>query len=89
MRPNEFIGARTPWTLRSDLSWYRTQRLAGRLLIIAGVSTMVTAVVRPQASTGILVVMLIVSGLVAAAYSYVVWRNDPSRRGDDAQHLFE
>jgi uncharacterized membrane protein len=32
-RPNFFIGVRTPWTLSSDLSWDKTHRMLGRLLV--------------------------------------------------------
>lgn len=88
-QPNEFIGARTPWTLRSDLSWHRTHRLAGWLLIATGIATVVTAAARPDAAMGVLVAMLIASGLVAAVYSYVVWRHDPARRGDESPRLLD
>jgi uncharacterized membrane protein len=29
IRPNWFVGVRTPWTLSSKLSWDKTHRLAG------------------------------------------------------------
>lgn len=31
VRPNYFIGIRTPWTLHSELVWRRTHRFSGRL----------------------------------------------------------
>ncbi len=33
VRSNFFFGVRTPWTLSSELSWERTNRLAGHLLV--------------------------------------------------------
>lgn len=78
-QPNEFIGVRTPWTYRSDLSWYRTHRLAGQLLILCGLATIVTAVVRPSAAMPMMVGTVIAAGLVSVVYSYVVWRSDGAR----------
>jgi uncharacterized membrane protein len=34
---NAWMGIRTPWTLASDAVWIRTHRLAGRLLVAAGI----------------------------------------------------
>ncbi|HEX8563572.1 MAG TPA: SdpI family protein [Flavobacterium sp.] len=36
VRPNYFIGFRTPWTLENEQVWKKTHRLAGRLWIIGG-----------------------------------------------------
>jgi uncharacterized membrane protein len=37
VRPNYFIGIRTPWTLESELIWNKTHRLGGRMWIVGGV----------------------------------------------------
>lgn len=37
IKPNYFIGIRTPWTLESPDIWKKTHRLAGRLWMIGGV----------------------------------------------------
>jgi uncharacterized membrane protein len=36
IRPNWFVGVRTPWTLSSKLSWDKTHRLAGWLFVLMG-----------------------------------------------------
>jgi uncharacterized membrane protein len=36
LKPNYFIGFRTPWTLENEDTWKRTHRLAGRLWMIGG-----------------------------------------------------
>jgi hypothetical protein len=80
-RPNFFIGVRTPWTLTSDLAWERTHRLAGRLLVLVGVWGVVAAfVLNGVALAFALSAPLIGVALLACAYSYFVWRNDPDRR---------
>jgi uncharacterized membrane protein len=35
LRPNYFIGLRTPWTLESEDNWIKTHRLTGKIWVIA------------------------------------------------------
>jgi len=80
MRPNWFMGVRTPWTLSSDLSWDKTQRLAGWFLMLTGLATMVTAfALIPRWAPVVLVGGLGVSAPVVIVYSWMVWKNDPAR----------
>ena len=37
VRPNYFIGIRTPWTLESEQTWKKTHRLGGRMWMAGGV----------------------------------------------------
>lgn len=37
VRPNYFIGIRTPWTLGNEQVWKNTHRLGGRLWVVGGV----------------------------------------------------
>jgi uncharacterized membrane protein len=37
VRRNPIIGVRTPWTLRSDENWARTQRVAGYTMVLGGI----------------------------------------------------
>jgi uncharacterized membrane protein len=79
-RPNWFAGVRTPWTLSSDITWEKTNRLGGRLFVVVGLIGAVAAWLLPPA----LVLPGIVGGVVAAsvvsiAYSWMVWRTAPDR----------
>ncbi len=79
VRPNWFVGIRTPWTLSSKLSWTRSHRLGGWWFTVLGVVTLVVLLVDLAAA---LVVLLVGGGLLAVtvvAYSYFVWRSDPDR----------
>ena len=79
LRPNWFVGVRTPWTLSSNLSWSKTHRLAGWVFILLGVTF---AVVGWHPNPRAIVVALVVSGLAVVwiiLYSYLVWRSDPDR----------
>lgn len=61
------LGVRTPWSLASDELWSRTQRVAGRLYVLAGLITI-------MAGTFVGMTTLMASGLTAAIYSHVIWR---------------
>lgn len=37
IKPNWFIGIRTPWTLSSEENWNKTHRLGGKVFILGGV----------------------------------------------------
>jgi len=80
VRSNFFFGVRTPWTLSSELSWERTNRLAGRLLVPLGLIVALMALA-DWALAGLvtLIVLLVASMAVGVVYSYRVWRDDPQR----------
>lgn len=79
IRPNWFVGVRTPWTLSSQLSWDKTHRLAGWLFIVMGFLFVPVALLQ---TTWSLVAVLICDGLCLnwiVIYSYLVFRSDPHR----------
>jgi immunity protein, SdpI family len=79
IRPNWFVGVRTPWTLSSKRAWTRTHRLAGWVFILGGLAIMAAGLFRTALTVGVAVGVM-VGGLIAATvYSYLVWRTDPDR----------
>ena len=79
IRPNWFVGVRTPWTLSSKQSWTKTHRLAGWLFIVLGVAVAACGLVAAAwlwIATGILGTAAVVWIVV---YSYLVYRSDPDR----------
>jgi uncharacterized membrane protein len=79
IRPNWFVGIRTPWTLSSKLSWNKTHRLGGWLFIATGLSIISVAVVRPEWAGYVLVGSVIGTVIWTVIYSYRVWRSDPEK----------
>jgi uncharacterized membrane protein len=79
IRPNWFVGVRTPWTLSSRKSWNKTHRLASWLFMLIGVLFAVGAFLQ---NVWMLTTLLVVSGacvVLIIAYSYVVYLSDPHR----------
>jgi len=83
LRPNWFVGARTPWTLSSELSWSRTNRLAGWLLIGAGTMLLLAGLLGSALLMVATVASTVVGALGLIAYSYRVWATDPNKNSAD------
>lgn len=75
VRPNWFIGIRTPWTLSSDDVWRRTHRLAARFMVALGLLFLPLIMILPdRVVLGASLAVLLAAGLLPAAWSYVYWR---------------
>lgn len=79
IRPNWFIGIRTPWTLTSQESWTRTHNVGGRLFIVLGLWTLLLAVERTVWALAVWVALLAGTIVGLFVYSYLVWRADHRR----------
>lgn len=79
IRPNWFVGVRTPWTLSSKRAWTRTHRLAGWVFILGGIAIMAAGVLKNAVAVGLAGAVLFGGIAVATVYSYLVWRTDPDR----------
>lgn len=81
VRPNFFIGIRTPWTLSSDLSWEKSHRMLGRLFVFSALAALAARfAIGTEAGFVVLAATLTASAVIGIASSYVYWRQDPERR---------
>ncbi len=75
LRPNWFMGIRTPWTLASDDVWRRTHRLAARLMVGGGLLVLPLSLLLPAPMALIAtVVVTLCATLGPAVWSYFAWR---------------
>jgi uncharacterized membrane protein len=80
IRPNWFVGIRTPWTMSSKISWVRTHRLGGWLFMALGVLFAATGTFK-LGSFGFVVIGAVIAVVVILfGYSYVVWKADPEKQ---------
>ncbi len=79
LRPNWFVGIRTPWTLSSERSWTKTHRAAGWIFAALGCSLIVEGVFHSEPILIGTIVLAVVGILGIIVYSYLVWRDDPGR----------
>lgn len=73
VRPNLFIGIRTPWALSDETNWKLTHRLGARLWVIAGLIMFACAwfVTGPWAAA-VLLACTFGSALIPVAYSFIL-----------------
>ncbi len=79
VRPNWFVGVRTPWTLSSKRSWSRTHRVGGRLLVLMGALLMVSGALRSGWLGWIVIALGGIGFPVLLVYSYVQWQRDSEK----------
>ena len=82
IKPNYFFGVRTPWTLADPDVWNRTHRLAGRLFCLAGLATVLSALLLPEAVLfAVLMISILAAALGSILMSYLWYRK---KRSQDA-----
>lgn len=72
IRPNYFVGIRTPWTLASEYVWRKTHRFGGWIFILIGIIQLLSIFI---GQWGILLFLgaVLVGVIVIYVYSYVVF----------------
>ncbi|WP_211321996.1 SdpI family protein [Brockia lithotrophica] len=71
IKPNYFVGIRTPWTLADEEVWRRTHRLAARVWVFGGLICLLLSFVPGRAAAIAFVVGIVSMGLIPIVASYV------------------
>jgi uncharacterized membrane protein len=76
IRPNNFVGIRTPWTRANDRVWDQTHRMGGFVFVAAGLAMAASPFVIRDPRALMLAVAFLpsVAVLVPICWSYVLWR---------------
>ena len=75
IKPNFFMGIRTPWTISDPDVWNRAHRLGGGLFFLTGLVTLASAVLLPEPVTfGVLMGGTLVTALLPTVMSYLWYR---------------
>jgi uncharacterized membrane protein len=77
LRPNWFVGIRTPWTLSSPLAWNATHRVGGWFFMLWGLLILGVGALHPAWLPGLILGGAVTSVLGSFGYSYWVYRQDP------------
>ncbi|MGV6862713.1 MAG: SdpI family protein [Putridiphycobacter sp.] len=71
IKPNYFLGIRTPWTLENEQVWRSTHELASKLWFVGGLLVMVSSFLLPPfANMFVMIGIIAVITLVPIIYSY-------------------
>lgn len=77
IKPNYFIGIRTPWTLENETVWKKTHRLGGKMWFIGGILIVILSLVLNKSlSFTIFMTITGVITIIPIAYSYLIYRNE-------------
>lgn len=74
LKPNYFIGIRTPWTLEDEKVWIKTHRFCGRLWVVGGVIGFVVHLVWSSLPFSVSVGLVMLLLIASVAYSYYTYR---------------
>jgi uncharacterized membrane protein len=75
VRPNYFIGIRTPWTLESPEVWNKTHSLAGKLWFAGGlVIVLLPFLVEGPLQVYLLIGLVLLISIIPLVYSYLQFR---------------
>ena len=75
IKPNYFIGIRTPWTLQNETVWKQTHKLAGVLWFIGGLIVVSSSLILEKQSNSTL--FLVITGIISVipiVYSYILFK---------------
>lgn len=73
IKPNWFIGFRTPWTLSSEKIWYKTHQRGGMLFKFCGIIALL-AVIFPQYAGWLIMAPVITASAYIIIYSYLEYK---------------
>lgn len=80
IKPNYFIGIRTPWALENEKVWKETHKIAGKMWFIGGIVVVVSVLAFDNQSSFVL--FLAVTGIIAIVpmvYSYFLFQNEKKK----------
>lgn len=79
IKPNYFIGIRTPWTLENETIWKNTHRLAGKLWVAGGILIIISCFIfDEQTMTTVFLVITGIITLIPVAHSYLQFKKTVS-----------
>jgi len=77
IKPNYFLGIRTPWTLESERVWKKTHRLAGRIWVPGGILlAFLPFILGVEIYLPFFLTIIAVLVLVPVVYSYMEFRKE-------------
>ncbi|RNC84619.1 MAG: DUF1648 domain-containing protein [Balneola sp.] len=75
IKPNYFIGIRTPWTLESPEVWKKTHRLASKIWIVGGLVMMAIPFITPLSWMAVsTTIMVSILAGIPLFYSFIIFK---------------
>jgi len=76
IKPNYYIGIRTPWTLENERVWYNTHKLGSKVWVIGGLGLLLGSVLisNEKVFLPIFIVTLLIIVFIPIIYSYIDYK---------------
>lgn len=79
MKPNYFIGFRTPWTLENEEVWKKTHKVGGMLWFIGGLLMTFTFLLEGKTQLYTFMAILVVITIIPVVYSYLEFQKQKNK----------
>ena len=79
MKPNYFIGFRTPWTLENEEVWKKTHKMGGMLWFIGGLLMTFTFLLDGKTQLYTFMAILVVITIIPVVYSYLEFQKQKNK----------
>ena len=76
IKPNWFMGIRTPWTLSSEKVWEETHKLSSKVFAVSGLLMAATVLFESTGKIILFVLSIAIIVLVLPIYSYLMFRKE-------------
>jgi len=81
VKPNWFVGIRTPWTMSDEDNWRRTHRFGSKTMVLGGVLSLATIPFKSQVAAVLGFAFILVGALVPVLYSYLLFKRSGHGNG--------
>jgi uncharacterized membrane protein len=80
IKPNYFVGIRTPWTLENETIWKSTHKFAGKLWVAGGLLIIFSCFIfNEQTALIVFIIITAIITLIPVAHSYLQFKNNTER----------
>jgi len=77
LKPNYFLGIRTPWTLESESVWKKTHKIGGILMFIGGFSVAFSSLIlNAQFNWKFLLIVIGIISILPILYSFYIFKKE-------------
>ena len=78
LKQNYIVGIRTSWTLKSEVTWHKTHRLGGKILVAFGIAYLLLTLFVLEGSMSLFVFLLgfLLIAIILIIYSYHIYKQE-------------
>lgn len=77
IKPNYFIGIKTPWTLESETVWKKTHQLGGKLWFVGGAIILICSLLlEPKLNSKLFLFITLIICIIPIVYSYTLFKKE-------------